>query len=60
MALQVHDDLMFIGPDETHMDMALRTKTIMTMPWKELDGFAFRVESKYSTISWGDAKVIEV
>ena len=60
MALQVHDDLMFIGPDETHMDMAWRTKTIMTMPWKELDGFAFRVESKYSTISWGDAKVIEV
>lgn len=60
MALQVHDDLVFIGPDDTHQEMARRTKAIMTMPWRELDGFTFRVESKYSTSSWGDSKVLEV
>jgi uracil-DNA glycosylase len=53
MALQVHDSLVFIGPDETHIEMARVTKGIMTQPWKELDGFRFRIESKYSTESWG-------
>jgi len=60
MALQVHDDLVFIGPDETHQEMARRTIGVMTQEWKELDGFHFRVESKYSTSSWGDSKVLEV
>jgi len=60
MALQVHDDLMLIGPDESHEEMARRSVAIMTQPWEELDGFHFRVESKYSTVSWGDAKVIHV
>ena len=59
MALQVHDDLVFIGPDETHMEQAHINRAIMTQNWKELDGFAFRVESKYSTVSWGDSKVLE-
>jgi uracil-DNA glycosylase len=59
MALQVHDDLVFIGPDENHMKMAEINRAIMTQKWKELDGFAFRVESKYSTVSWGDSKVLE-
>jgi DNA polymerase I-like protein with 3'-5' exonuclease and polymerase domains len=60
MALQVHDDLVFIGPDETHREMGHRSKAIMMQPWPELDGFSFRVETKYSTVSWGDSKVIEV
>ena len=60
MALQVHDDLVFIGPDETHIDMAHINRAIMCQPWKELDGFRFRVESKYSTVSWGDSKVLEI
>jgi uracil-DNA glycosylase len=60
MALQVHDDIVEIGPDETHMEMAKVTRAVMCQPWKELDGFRFRVESKYSTVSWGDAKVLEV
>lgn len=60
MALQVHDSLVFIGADETHQEMAQVTRGIMTQPWKELDGFRFRIESKYSISSWGDAKVLEV
>ena len=59
MALQVHDDIVCIGPDETHLEQAQRSRSIMTMPWRELDGFAFRVETKYSTVSWGDAKVLK-
>lgn len=58
MGLQVHDDLLFIGPDETHIDMAHITRAIMCQPWKELDGFSFRVDSKYSTKSWGDSKTL--
>ena len=60
MALQVHDDIVTIGPDETHLEQAQRSRAIMTMPWRELDGFAFRVETKYSTQSWGDAKVLHL
>jgi DNA polymerase I-like protein with 3'-5' exonuclease and polymerase domains len=60
MALQVHDDIVTIGPDETHLEQAQRSRAIMTMPWKELDGFAFRVETKYSTQSWGDAKILHL
>lgn len=60
MALQVHDDLVFIGPDETHQEMARINRGIMCMPWAELDGFRFRVESKYSLTNWGDAKVLEI
>lgn len=60
MALQVHDDLMFIGPHETHEEMGRRTIAIMTQPWPELDNFHFRVETKYSTTNWGDAKVIHL
>lgn len=60
MALQVHDDLIFIGPDESHEEMARRSIAVMTQGWKELGGFKFRVESKYSTKSWGDSKVIHV
>jgi DNA polymerase I-like protein with 3'-5' exonuclease and polymerase domains len=58
LALQVHDDLVLIGPDETHIEQAHRNVAIMTQPWKELDGFSFRVDSKYSTVSWGDSKTI--
>lgn len=58
LALQVHDDLVFIGPDETHREMAQRTRAVMSQEWKELDGFHFRVETKYSTSTWGDGKVL--
>jgi uracil-DNA glycosylase family 4 len=60
MALQVHDDIVCIGPDETHLEQAQRSRAIMTMKWQELDGFSFRVESKYSTESWGDSKVLHI
>ena len=60
MALQVHDDIVCIGPDETHLEQAQRSRAIMTMKWQELDGFSFRVESKYSTESWGDSKVLHL
>lgn len=58
MALQVHDDIVFQGPDESHIDQAHRTRAIMQQPWKELDGFKFKVETKYSTHSWGDGQVL--
>jgi DNA polymerase I-like protein with 3'-5' exonuclease and polymerase domains len=58
LALQVHDDLVFIGDDKTHIQMAHMTQAVMTQSWKELDGFRFRVDSKYSTVSWGDSKTL--
>jgi uracil-DNA glycosylase family 4 len=60
IALQVHDDIVTIGPDESYLEQAQRSRAIMTMPWKELDGFAFQVETKYSTTSWGDSKVLQL
>ena len=60
LALQVHDDLVCIGPDETHLEQAQRNIAIMTQPWKELEGFHFRVDSKYSTVSWGDSKTLVI
>lgn len=60
MCLQVHDDIVFCGPDETWREQAVINRDVMQQPWKELDGFQFRVESKYSTVSWGDGKVVEL
>lgn len=60
MALQVHDDIIFIGPDETHIEQAHVTKQVMEQVWPELDGFRFRVESKYSTETWGSGKTIQL
>jgi DNA polymerase I-like protein with 3'-5' exonuclease and polymerase domains len=60
MALQVHDDLVFIGPDDTHLKQAEINQAVMTQSWKELDGFKFRIESKYSTSSWGESKVLHI
>jgi DNA polymerase I-like protein with 3'-5' exonuclease and polymerase domains len=56
MCLQVHDALILSGPDETHLEQAQRMSAIMCQPWRELDGFSFRVDSEYSTESWGNAK----
>ena len=56
MMLQVHDDLVFTGPHETYLEQAHRTRAIMECQWRELDGFSFRVDTKYSTLSWGDTK----
>jgi uracil-DNA glycosylase family 4 len=60
MAIQVHDSLVFIGPDGTWKEQATRSKEIMTMPWDELEGFAFRVDAKYGTKSWGECKGVEI
>jgi DNA polymerase I-like protein with 3'-5' exonuclease and polymerase domains len=60
MMIQVHDSLVFCGPHETHMEQARRSKAIMTQSWKELNGFSLGVEAKYSTVSWGDVKTIEI
>ncbi len=60
LRLQVHDDLTFHGRTESIQTAAERIKHVMTMPWPELNGLAFNVDSKYSTVSWGDMKAIEV
>lgn len=54
LRIQVHDELCLQGPAETHQAAARVTQAIMTQPWRELGGFKFRVDSKYSTSSWGE------
>ena len=56
MRIQVHDSLVFMGPDETHLDLARGVKAVMTQPWPELDNFSLGIDFKYSTTSWGAAK----
>jgi len=56
MSIQVHDSLVFQGPDAQHLEQARRSAAIMTQPWPELGGFQFKVEASYSTRSWGDGK----
>lgn len=56
LRIQVHDALVSQGPDETHAEAARITEAVMTQPWRELDGFAFKVDTEYSTKSWGDIK----
>lgn len=60
MALQVHDALILSGPHETHLEQAQRMSAIMCQPWKELDGFHFRIDTEYSTESWGNGKRIKI
>lgn len=60
LAIQVHDSLVAIGNDATHIEQARSLHAIMTQPWLQLDGFAFKVDVEYSTKSWGDCKAVEI
>lgn len=60
MSIQVHDSLVHQGPDEGWREQASRSKRIMEQPWKELDGFHFLVEAKYSPKSWGEVKTVTI
>jgi uracil-DNA glycosylase family 4 len=53
MSIQVHDSLVTQGPWEGHEEQIARSSAIMTQPWPQLDGFAFRVDVKSSKDSWG-------
>ena len=59
LRIQVHDELTTQGPWETRHEAADVLRLIMTQPWKELGGFAFRVDLAESQISWGDMKEIK-
>lgn len=54
MVAQVHDSIVLMGPQEGTTLQEARSKRIMTQKWSQLDEFAFKVESKSSTESWGD------
>jgi len=56
MSIQVHDSIVLQGPWGTHQEQLERSKQIMTQPWSQLGGFAFRVDVKGGTESWGDVK----
>ena len=58
LRIQVHDELVAIGPDENHREVASGFRAVMTQPWAELDGFSLGAEVKYSTESWGAGKEI--
>ena len=60
LRIQVHDELTTQGPWEARFDTAHVLKAIMTQPWPELDGFAFKVEIAASNVSWGDVKEIKI
>jgi DNA polymerase I-like protein with 3'-5' exonuclease and polymerase domains/uracil-DNA glycosylase len=60
LAIQVHDELVAMGPHEGRFDVARGLRAIMTQPWDELDGFALGVEIKYSTDSWGACKLLRL
>jgi uracil-DNA glycosylase family 4 len=60
MATQVHDSLVFMGPHQGYKDQAERSKMIMEQSWEELDNFRFKVDAKYSQVSWGDVKEIKI
>jgi len=60
MCIQVHDSIVAQGPDVRWKEQAVRTKEIMTQPWKELGGFKLDVDLEYSTKSWGDVRKVEV
>ncbi len=60
MCIQVHDSIVSQGPREHWKEQAVRTKEIMTQPWRELDGFRLGVDVEYSEESWGQVKGVEV
>lgn len=60
LAIQVHDSLVLMGPDEGWREQAERTKLIMTQPWPQLNGFKFKVEIKYSDKNWGSCSTVEI
>lgn len=60
MVTQVHDSIVLMGPQATHLEQASRSAKIMSMPWVELDGFSFKVDTKYSTTSWGEGSKLKI
>jgi DNA polymerase I-like protein with 3'-5' exonuclease and polymerase domains len=46
MQIQIHDSLVLQGPPAGRDTQYARTKSIMTQPWAELQGFALQVEGK--------------
>ncbi len=59
---QIHDSLLMQGPDEGWQRQIQKSQTVMTQPWKELDGFSLGVGLKYGGpgISWGEMKEVEL
>ena len=49
---EIHDEIITTGPDESHRQMAIGLKAVMTQPWKELDGFYLDVAVEYGTKNW--------
>lgn len=60
--MQIHDSLVIHGPWEVLKQQALRTKAIMEQPWKELQGFSLRVETKLGApgASWGELEKLVI
>lgn len=60
LRIMIHDDLTFHGPADTIQESVEKIRWIMTQPWAELDGLAFNVDGKWSNISLGEMKSLEV
>jgi uracil-DNA glycosylase family 4 len=60
MAIQVHDEITFCGPEDTYLEMARRLHAVMTQPWPQLGGFKLGTEVGWSTKSWGEVKTINM
>jgi DNA polymerase I-like protein with 3'-5' exonuclease and polymerase domains/uracil-DNA glycosylase len=59
LCIQVHDELTSQGPHETHIEAARVVEAVMTQPWRELEGFRFKVDTSYSIESWGECKALD-
>lgn len=46
LAIQVHDELVVAAPADRAEETLERLVYVMTQPWKELGGYAFRVDAK--------------
>ena len=60
LSIQVHDSLVFQGPDESKDELIACITPVITQPWKELEGFRLGVDIAYSGKgqSWGSCKTI--
>ena len=57
---EIHDEIVTTGPDETHRQMAIGLKAVMTQPWKELDGFYLDVKVEYGTKNWLEMEKVKI
>lgn len=65
LSIQVHDSLVLQGPAEHWQEQAVRTRAIMTQPWKELGGFVLGADVEMVAPSgpdhrpaWGDCRKV--